>query len=107
MKTNSARKTSPATPETKLRRVIKLDASQFAIYTTGTIDILNPDGEPIDCIGNTVTLLNSNEAREKLANNLRLIEELLLNSHDGIQLSEHAVAGLAETLSRAERMIGN
>jgi hypothetical protein len=107
MKTNSARKNSPTTPEIKLRRVIKLDASQFAIYNTGTIDILNPDGEPIDCIGNTVTLLNSNEAREKFTNNLCLIQELLLSSIDGIQLSEHAVAGLVDTLSRAERMIGN
>ncbi len=105
MKTNAARKNSPATPETKLRREIRLDASQFAIYKTGTIDILNPDGEPIDCIGNTVTLLNSNEAREKFTNNLCLIQELLLSSIDGIQLSEHAVAGLAETLSQAERMI--
>lgn len=107
MKANSNRNTSAVTPETKLRRVIKLDASQFAIYKTGTIDILNPDGEPIDCIGNTVTLLNSTEAREKFTNNLCLIQELLLSSIDGIQLSEHAVAGLADTLSRAERMICN
>jgi hypothetical protein len=107
MKTNSNRKNSAVIPSEKIRRVIKLDASQLAIYNNGTIDILNPDGEPIDCIGNTVTLLNSNEAREKFTNNLCLIQELLLSSIDGIQLSEHAVAGLAETLSRAERMIGN
>lgn len=42
---------------------------------------------------------------KEIANSLRLIEELLLCSHDGIQLSEYAVAGLTETLSRAERMI--
>lgn len=107
MKTNAARKNSSATPETKLRREIKLDALQFAIYNTGTTDILNPDGEPIDCIGHITTQLNTIGSREEVANNLRLIEELPLSSIDGIQLSEHAVAGLAETLSRAERMIGN
>lgn len=105
MKTNSACKTSPATPETKLRREIKLDASQFAIYKTGTIDILNPDGEPIDCIGTRTNDLNHAEKRENFANQLRLIEELLLSSTDGIQLSEYAVAGLANTLSQAEGMI--
>ena len=105
MKTNSARKNSSATPATKLRRVIKLDESQFAIYKTGTLDILDPTGEPIDCIGQPTKQLNDATAREELANNLRLIEELLLCSNDGIQLSEYAVAGLANTLSRAERMI--
>lgn len=106
MKANSNRKNSAVVPSEKIRRVIKLDASQMAIYNTGSIDILNPEGEPIDCIGNIVTQLNSNDSREQLANSLCLIEELLLSSTDGIQLSEHAVAGLADTLSRAERMIG-
>jgi hypothetical protein len=92
---------------TNLRREIKLDESQFAIYKTGTIDILNPSGEPIDCIGNETKQLNDFGSREEIANNLRLIEELLLCSSDGIQLSEHAVAGLAETLARAERIVGN
>lgn len=105
MKANSNRKNSSATPATKLRREIRLDESQFAIYKTGTLDILDPTGEPIDCIGQPTKQLNELGSREDLANSLRLIEELLLCSHDGIQLSEYAVAGLAETLSRAERMI--
>lgn len=105
MKSNSARKKSSATTAIKLRREIKLDESQMAIYKTGTIDILDPTGEPIDVIGQPTKQLNELGSREDLANSLRLIEELLLSSHDGIQLSAFAVAGLAETLSRAERMI--
>jgi hypothetical protein len=106
MKANSNRKHSTVIPSEKIRRVIKLDASQLAIYNNGTIDILDPDGEPIDCIGTRVTELNQAEKREQFSNQLRLIEELLLNSRDGIQLSEFAVAGLANTLSQAEVMIG-
>lgn len=105
MKTNAVRKNSPATPETKLRREIKLDASQFAIYKTGTIDILNPDGEPIDCIGNTVIELNTTDEREDFSNQLRLVEELLLCSRGGVELSEHAIAGLAITISKMQRLI--
>lgn len=105
MKINAARKNSPATPETKIRREIKLDASLFAIYKTGTIDILNPDGEPIDCIGKTTKQLNDNQVSEDTANNLRLIEELILGNTNGLQLSEHAIAGLANSLSQAQRII--
>lgn len=78
----------------------------MAIYKTGTIDILNPAGESIDTLGNTTKQLNEFGSREDFSNSLRLIEKLLLSSTDGIQLSEYAVAGLAETLSRAERIIG-
>lgn len=106
MKANSARKNPSATPTTKLRREIKLDESQMAIYKTGTIDILDPTGKPIDVIGQPTKQLNELGSREDLANSLRLIEELLLCGHDGIRLSEFAVAGLADTLSRAEKMLG-
>lgn len=105
MKTNAARKNSPATPETKLRSVIKLDASQFAIYNTGTIDILNPDGDPIDVIGTETKLLNEIDSHDKVTNNLRLIEELLLGKTDGAQLSVYTIAGLSYALSQAQKII--
>lgn len=88
-----------------LRREIKLDESQFAIYKTGKLDILDPTGEPIDALGSGTKLLNENEAREHVANNLRLVEELFLNCNDGVQLSEYAIAGLAHSLSQAQKLI--
>lgn len=96
MKTNTSRKNSPATlPEKTPPRVIQLDESQMAIYKTGTIEILNPDGEQIDCIGKTTKQLNDDQIIEDTANNLRLIEELMLGNTEGLQLSQHALAGLA------------
>ena len=105
MNKNTARKTSPATPSTKLRREIKLDESQFAIYKTGKIDILNPAGEPIDVIGDNTRQLNKFGSNEDVANSLCLISELLLGNQHGAELSPFAIAGLADLLSRAEGII--
>lgn len=106
MKTTAARKTSSATnPETNHRRVIQLDESLYAIYKTGTIDILTPDGEQVDCIGRTTTQLNKFGSHEDVANNLRLIEELMLGNTEGLTLSPCAIAGLADVLSRAEGLL--
>ena len=60
MKANSARKNSSATQSSapKHRRVIQLDESLYAVYKNGTIDILTPNGDPVDYIGNKTTLLN-------------------------------------------------
>lgn len=91
---------------TNLRREIQLDESQFAIYNTGKLDILNPDGEPIDVIGTITKRLNETEERERVANNLRLLEELFLGNVAGANLSEHAIAGLSHALSEAQEIIG-
>ncbi len=104
MKVNSSRKTS-ATPATKLRREIKLDESQFAIYNTGKLDIVAPNGETVDVIGKTTEQLNKFGDREDVANSLCLISELLLGNQNGAELSPFAVAGLADLLSRAEGII--
>lgn len=105
MKANNARKTSPATPATKLRREIKLDESQFAIYKTGKIDIVAPNGETVDVIGKTTEQLNKFGEREDIANSLCLVSELLLGNHKGAELTPHAIAGLADLLARAEGII--
>lgn len=105
MKANSARKTSPAIPATKLRREIQLDQSQMAIYKTGTIDILNPEGEPIDCIGKITKELNDNRIVDDTLKHLRLVEELLLGNTDGLDLSVDAIEGLANLLSQAQQVI--
>lgn len=102
---NAARKNPSATPATKLRREIKLDESQFAIYKTGKIDILNPAGEPIDVIGDNTKQLNKFGSTEDLANSLCLVSELLLGNQNGAELTPHAIAGLADLLSRAEGII--
>jgi hypothetical protein len=105
MKTNSARKTSPATPAIKPGRVINLDESQFAIYNTGKIDIVAPNGETVDVIGKTTEQLNKFGAHEEVANSLCLVSESLLGNQHGTELSPHAIAGLADLLSRAEGII--
>lgn len=87
------------------RRVIQLDESQMAIYKTGTIEILNPAGEQIDCIGKITKQLNDDQIIEDTANNLRLIEELMLGNNEGLQLSQQAIAGLAHSLSQAQQII--
>lgn len=102
MKKTSATKKPSAQ---NFRRVIQLDASQMAIYKTGTIEILNPDGEQIDCIGKTTKQLNDDQIIEDTANNLRLIEDLLLCSSGEVQLSERAIVGLANSLSQVQRII--
>lgn len=105
MNKNTAHKNPPATFPEKFRREIQLDESQMAIYKNGSIDILDPAGKPIDRIGQSTKWLNDSDSREDVVNNLRLIEELLLNSIDGVELSERAVVGLADTFARAQRMI--
>ena len=87
------------------RRVIQLDESQMAIYKTGTIEILNPAGEQIDCIGKITKQLNDDQIIEDTANNLRLIEELMLGNNEGLQLSQQAIARLAHSLSQAQQII--
>ncbi len=105
MTATSARKKSSATSATKLRREIKLDESQFAIYKTGSIDILNPSGQAIDVIGDGTKKLNELGSRDEIANSLRLVYELLSGNVEGVQLSPFAAAGLVDLLSRTEQMI--
>lgn len=97
----SAKKSNPVT-SLSARRVIKLDASQYALYQSGQIEIQSPSGEQLALLGTEIDRIQGQIECEKLRNQFALIESLMINSNGFIELHETAVAGLAEAIGQAQ-----
>lgn len=95
-------KTSNAVTSLSSRRVIQLDASQYALYQSGQIEIQSPSGEQLALLGTEIDRIQGQVECEKLRNQLALIESLMVNTHGFVELHETAVVGLAEAISQAQ-----
>jgi hypothetical protein len=96
----SARKTA-SLPLQQTRRVIQLDQSQFALYQSGQIDIYAPDGTRLESIGH----FPAEENRTRFVDQLSLVEALVVNCNGQLELSDRAIASLADLLNKSQKMI--
>ncbi len=90
----------------KPRRIVKLSPSQFAMYQRGEIEIHSPSGELLSTIGEPLNRVIADIECTRLTDQLSLVESLMLNANGELQLSEHAIAGLADLLGQAKGFIG-
>jgi len=88
-------------PLQKSRRVIQLDQSQYALYMSGQLDIYSPDAMRLTSIGH----VPEQDNRACFAGQLSLVETLVVTSTGELQLSETALAGLADMLNRAQNYL--
>jgi hypothetical protein len=100
----SAKKVSDI-PLQKSRRVIQLDQSQYALYQSGQLDIYAPDSTPLKSIGARLDADELEVERYKLHDQISLVESLVVTSNGQLELSERAIAGLAQMLSDAKDLI--
>jgi hypothetical protein len=82
---------------------IRLTAAQFTRFSKSRIHIFSPDGDFLACIGKSAKDVEA----EYLRNQLALIESLSLNASGFLELTEKAAMGLAETLAKAQEIIGD
>jgi hypothetical protein len=92
----ATRKTAP-----KSRRIVTLDPSQYALYQSGQIDICAPDGTRLESIGHFPAC----EQRTRFVDQLSLVEALVVNCSGQLELSDRAIASLAEMLNQSQKMI--
>lgn len=102
---NSACKATELSTAKKSRRVITLDPAQYAVYQKGHLDIVSPEGDLLTGIGVAIDRRVVELTREEGTNILYLLEGLVVNAHGGLELSERAVAGLADMLQRANKLL--
>lgn len=98
----TARKTT-SIPLQKSRRVIQLDHSQYALYLEGKIDIYSPDAMLLDSIGH----FPAQEHRTRFVDQLSLVEALVVNCNGQLELSDRAIASLAEMLNESQKLIAH
>jgi hypothetical protein len=102
---NTAKKPSEFSA-TEKRHAIFLTDEQFKTYQKSQMHIYSPQGEYLCSAGSFRTSMLNEQERAREGNQLALLECLILTSGGDLQLSEHAVVGLADTLSRARGFIG-
>lgn len=90
-------------PLQKSRRVIQLDQSQYALYLSGQIDIYSPDGLRLNSVGH----LPAQEHRTRFVDQLSLVEALVVNCNGQLELSDRAIASLAEMLNESQKLIAH
>ncbi|UUA73098.1 hypothetical protein [Cellvibrio sp. QJXJ] len=88
-------------PLQKSRRVIQLDQSQYALYLSGQLDIYSPDAMRLESIGH----FPQSENRTRFVDQLSLVEALVVNCNGQLELSERAIASLADLLNQSQKMI--
>jgi hypothetical protein len=88
-------------PLQKNRRVIQLDQSQYALYLSGQIDIYSPDAIRLESIGH----FPQAENRTRVVDQLSLVEALVVNCNGQLELSDRAIASLADLLNQSQKMI--
>lgn len=91
--------TRKATP--KSRRIVTLDPSQYALYQSGQLDICAPDGTRLESIGHFPAC----EQRTRFVDQLSLVEALVVNCSGQLELSDRAIASLADMLNQSQKMI--
>lgn len=92
----ATRKTAP-----KSRRIVTLDPSQYALYQSGQLDICAPDGTRLESIGH----LPAVNQRTRFVDQLSLVEALVVNCNGSLELSDRAIASLADMLNQSQHMI--
>lgn len=92
----ATRKTAP-----KSRRIVTLDPSQYALYQSGQLDICAPDGTRLESIG----YFPACDQRTRFVDQLSLVEALVVNCRGELELSDRAIASLADMLHQSQKMI--
>lgn len=92
----ATRKTAP-----KSRRIVTLDTSQYALYQSGQLDICAPDGTRLESIGHFPAC----DQRTRFVDQLSLVEALVVNCRGELELSDRAIASLADMLHQSQQMI--
>lgn len=102
--THTAKKTT-SIPLQKTRRVIQLDQSQYQLYLKGQLDIYSPDALLLESIGEPLNKTEAEVDQYRLRDQLSLVEALVVTSSGQLELSERALAGLADMLYRANQAL--
>lgn len=98
---NKSAKKPADIPLQKSRRVIQLDQSQYALYLSGQIDIYSPDAIRLESIGH----FPAQERRTSFVDQLSLVEALVVNCNGQLELSDRAIASLADLLNQSQKLI--
>jgi len=80
--------------------VVLLNSAQYALYKTASLEILAPDSEYLESIGQNILKDLAEMESHQLHNQIVLIENLLININHDINLPARAVTGLADVFCK-------
>ena len=98
---NKSAKKPADIPLQKSRRVIQLDQSQYALYLSGQLDIYSPDAMLLESVGH----FPDQEHRTRFVDQLSLVEALVVNCNGQLELTDRAIASLADMLNESQKLI--
>lgn len=101
----SAKKSIPLYDLQRLN-AIQFTPEQYELYQSSNVPVYSPSGEYLCTVCGAHTKQAGEAEREREINQLALLESLIVTNKGELHLSDRALAGLAETLSRARGFIG-
>jgi len=80
--------------------VVLLNSAQYALYKTASLEILAPDSEYLESIGQNIQKDLVEMEAHQLHNQIVLLESLFMNINQDIELPARAVTGLADVFCK-------